>query len=45
MLVPLLYLLYMAPLGGDLRRWHDMKFHLYADNTQTEKPPLVVMMA
>ena len=44
-LVPLLYLLYMAPLGGDLRRWHDMKFHLYADNTQTEKPPLVVMMA
>ena len=45
MLVPLLYLLYMAPLGGDLRRRHDMKFHLYADNTQTEKPPLVVMMA
>ena len=36
---PLLYLLYMAPLGGDLGRWHDMKFHLYADNTQTEKPP------
>ena len=44
-LVPLLYLLYTASLGDDLRRWHDMKFHLYADNTQTEKPPLVVMMA
>ena len=42
---PLLYLLYTASLGDDLRRWHDMKFHLYADNTQTEKPPLVVMMA
>ena len=41
---PLLYLLYTASLGDDLRRWHDMKFHLYADNTQTEKPPSVVMM-
>ena len=42
---PLLYLLYTASLGDDPRRWHDMKFHLYADNTQTEKPPLFVMMA
>ena len=32
MLGPLLYLLYTAPLS-DLRRWHDMEFYLYADDT------------
>ena len=30
---PLLYLLHTAPLG-DLTRWHDIEFHLYADDTQ-----------
>ena len=30
---PMLYLLYTAPLG-DLIQWHDMDFHLYADDTQ-----------
>ena len=40
---PLLYLLYTAPLG-DLVRWHDMDFHLYADDILNCTPPSVAMI-
>ena len=33
MLGPLLYLLYTDPLGNVIR-WHDMDFYLYADDIQ-----------
>ena len=36
-------LLYTAPLG-DLVRWHDMDFHLYADNILNCTPPSVAMI-
>ena len=30
---PILYLLYMSPIG-DIIRWHGLNYHLYTDNTQ-----------